>query len=120
MAGGTRNIEAYEAYLSARAVTNNGGSTRASEAVGLLERAVQLDPDFALAWAALAEGYTFAVDFPPSSALPLTQVELQRRISRAALRAFELAPDAPDLAQRWHGVDAEPGLGGGGLRPQGG
>jgi TolB-like protein/DNA-binding winged helix-turn-helix (wHTH) protein len=95
IAGGTRNIEAYEAYLSARAVTNNGGSTRASEAVGLLERAVQLDPDFALAWAALAEGYTFAVDFPPSSAVPLTPVELQRRISRAALRAFELAPEAP-------------------------
>ena len=93
--GGTHNIEAYEAYLSARAITNSVGSAGTREAVGLLERAVQLDPDFALAWAALAECYTFAVDFPRASALPLTPVELQRRISRAALRAFELAPDAP-------------------------
>jgi TolB-like protein/DNA-binding winged helix-turn-helix (wHTH) protein/Tfp pilus assembly protein PilF len=94
-AGGTRNIEAYEAYLAARAVTNNGGSTEAQAAVDLLERAVELDPDFALAWAALAEAYTFAVDLPPSSISPLAAVELQQRIARAALRAFELAPDAP-------------------------
>src|SRR5512143_14386 len=93
--GGTRNVEAYEAYLSAHAVTNNGGSNRAREAIGLLERSVQLDPDFALAWAALAEAYTYAVDFLPSSALPLTPLEVQQRIARAALRAFELAPDAP-------------------------
>jgi TolB-like protein/DNA-binding winged helix-turn-helix (wHTH) protein len=95
VAGGTRNIEAYEAYLSARAATNNVGSSYAPQAIVLLERAVQLDPDFASAWAALAEGYTFAADFPPSLALPITPVELQQRISRAALRALELAPDAP-------------------------
>jgi TolB-like protein/DNA-binding winged helix-turn-helix (wHTH) protein/Tfp pilus assembly protein PilF len=95
-AGGTRNIEAYEAYLSARAAINNGGSTQAREAIDLLEQAVGLDPDFALAWSALAEAYTFAGDVSPSAALPLTAVELQQRISRAALRAFELAPDAPE------------------------
>jgi TolB-like protein/DNA-binding winged helix-turn-helix (wHTH) protein len=95
LAGGTRNLEAYDAYLSARAVTNEGGSNRAREAVSFLERAVQLDPDFALAWAALAETYTFAMDFAPSSDLPLTPLELQQRISRAAMRAFELAPEAP-------------------------
>lgn len=93
--GGTRNVEAYEAYIAARAVTNNGGSTRARDAIGLLERAVRLDPNFALAWAALAQAYTSAVDFPLSSALSLTPAELEQRISKAALRAFELAPDAP-------------------------
>src|SRR5688572_14612181 len=87
--GGTRNIEAYDAYVAARAVTNNGGTALAQEAIPLLERAVQLDADFALAWAALAEAYTYAADFP--SALPLTPVELEQRVSRAALRAFELA-----------------------------
>jgi DNA-binding winged helix-turn-helix (wHTH) protein len=91
--GGTRNIQAYDAYVAARAVTNNGGTALAQEAIPLLERAVQLDPDFALAWAALAEAYTYAADF--QVALRLTSVELQQRISRAALRAFELAPDAP-------------------------
>src|SRR5262245_4135787 len=77
--GGTRNIEAYDAYVAARAVTNNGGTALAQEAIPLLERAVELDSDFALAWAALAEAYTYAADFP--SALPLTPVELQQRIS---------------------------------------
>lgn len=91
--GGTRNIEAYDAYVAARAVTNNGGTALAQEAIPLLERAVYLDPEFSLAWAALAEAYTYAADFP--SAPPLTPVEVQQRISRAALRAFELAPDAP-------------------------
>ena len=95
-ARGTRNVEAYEAYLAARAITNSEGSRRAGEAIALLERAVRLDPNFALAWAALAESYTFAVDSVPSSALTLTPLELQQRTSRAVLRAFELAPDAPE------------------------
>jgi serine/threonine-protein kinase len=93
--GGTTNLAAYEAYLSARAVINDLGITDARKAIDDLERAVSIDPQFALAWAALAEAYTFAVDFPPASALPLTPVELQQRISTAALRAFELAPNAP-------------------------
>ena len=95
LAGGTRNVEAYEAYLAARAVTNNEGSNRSREAIDLLERAVRLDPDFAMAWAALAENYTYAADFPRVMALPFTPVELQQRISSAALRAIELAPDSP-------------------------
>ena len=93
--GGTTNLAAYEAYLSARAVINTLGTTGARKAIDDLERAVAIDPQFALAWAALAEAYTFAVDFPPGSALPLTPLELQQRTSTAALRAFELAPDAP-------------------------
>jgi TolB-like protein/DNA-binding winged helix-turn-helix (wHTH) protein len=93
--GGTRNIEAYEAYLAAHALINNVGSTQAPDAIRLLEHAVQLDPEFAQGWAALAESYTFAADFPPNLALQLTPVELQQHMSRAALRALELAPDSP-------------------------
>jgi DNA-binding winged helix-turn-helix (wHTH) protein/Tfp pilus assembly protein PilF len=90
-AGTTRNVEAYEAYLAARAVMNRFGSSHAREAIELLERAVHLDADFALAWAALAEAYTYIPSAPP-----LTPLQLQQRISSAALRAFELAPDAPE------------------------
>ena len=95
-AGATQNIEAYDVYLAARAVMNTGGTPRARDAIALLERAVEVDPDFALAWASLAEAYTYAADFPGASALPLTALEVQQRVSRAALRAFELAPDAPE------------------------
>jgi TolB-like protein/DNA-binding winged helix-turn-helix (wHTH) protein len=94
-AGGTQNVEAYDAYLAARALINNVGSTQAPDAIRLLEHAVALDPDFAQAWSALAESYTFAADFPRNLALPLTPMELQRRMSRAALRALALAPDSP-------------------------
>ena len=95
LAGGTTNVEAYQAYLAARAVMNNEGSGRSRDSLELLERAVKLDPDFAQAWAALAEGYTFAADFTPGMALSLTPAEIQHRISKAALRALELAPDSP-------------------------
>ena len=93
--GGTRNTDAYDAYLAAHAVTNSGGTALAGDAIRLLERAVELDPDFAPAWAALAEAYTYAADFPAAAAVPLTRAEIQQRISRAVLRAFELAPNAP-------------------------
>ena len=93
---GTRNAEALQAYLAARALISRVGSTQSRDAITLLERSVQLDPNFALAWAALAEAYTYAADFPRSLALPLTQLEIQNRIARAALRALELAPDTPE------------------------
>jgi DNA-binding winged helix-turn-helix (wHTH) protein/tetratricopeptide (TPR) repeat protein len=94
-AGGTSSTEAYQAYLSARSVTNTVGFSEARESIELLERAVKLDPSFAQAWAALAEAYSFATDFPEAVALPLTPVELQQHMSRASLRALELAPEAP-------------------------
>jgi DNA-binding winged helix-turn-helix (wHTH) protein/Tfp pilus assembly protein PilF len=93
-AQGTHNLDAYQAYLSARSVANTVGFSEARESVELLERAVRLDPSFAQAWAALAEVYSFATDFPEAVALPLTPVELQQRMSRASLRALELAPEA--------------------------
>jgi TolB-like protein/DNA-binding winged helix-turn-helix (wHTH) protein/Tfp pilus assembly protein PilF len=95
-AGETRNMEAYERFLEARAVMNTGGSSRARDAIALLERAVELDPEFALAWSTLAEAYTFEADLPEDSALPLTALEIEQRVSRAALLAFELAPEAPE------------------------
>jgi tetratricopeptide (TPR) repeat protein len=95
-AEGTSNPEAYQAYLSARSVINTVGFSEARESVELLERAVELDPSFAQAWAALAEVYSFATDFPEAVALPLTPVELQQHMSRASLRALELAPEAPE------------------------
>lgn len=94
-AGGTRNIDAYEAYLSARAAINNLGATLAPEAIVLFERAVRLDPDFALGWDALAEGYTFAADFLPSMVLPLNRWKYSRafrgpRCARSSSRRMRL------------------------------
>ncbi len=51
---GTRNIDAYEAYLKAPMVgrpTRPGGD---EEAITLLERAIRLDPNYGAAWSNLA------------------------------------------------------------------
>ena len=98
-AGGTHDPRALKAYHQARVLLRNVSSLRAIEAVNRLEQAVLLDPNYAMAWAALAEAYTQAADVPPAQALPITPVELQQRISRAALRALELAPEAPQTLQ---------------------
>ena len=54
----TKNLEAYDAYLRGRHLylTSPGDAGRES-AIAMFERAVALDPGFALAHAALASGY---------------------------------------------------------------
>ena len=49
---GTRNVEAYEAYLRARG--NRYTDLGTDRAIPMLERAIDLDPDYAVAWSELA------------------------------------------------------------------
>ncbi|HEY3934376.1 MAG TPA: protein kinase [Gemmatimonadales bacterium] len=53
----TDNIEAYEAYLKGRALYYRRGSAM-KEGLALMQRALALDPAYALAWAGLADGYS--------------------------------------------------------------
>ena len=59
----TSNLAAYEAFLHARAATNRADYSKAKylEAQPWAEKAVQLDPEFAEAWALLAEIHGQAV-----------------------------------------------------------
>lgn len=54
---GTKNLEAYQLYLKGRALLYRRGSG-IPRAVECFERAVKLDPEYALAWAGLADSYT--------------------------------------------------------------
>ena len=54
---GTKNLEAYSLYVKGRALLYRRGSA-ISRGVEYLERAVKLDPQYALAWAGLADSYT--------------------------------------------------------------
>jgi len=59
----TANLEAYEAYLHARAATNRADYSKEKyiAAQPWAEKAVKLDPEFAEAWAVLAEIHAQAV-----------------------------------------------------------
>jgi TolB-like protein/tetratricopeptide (TPR) repeat protein len=87
----TKNLDAYEAFLHARAATNRADYTKEKyiEAQPWAERAVKLDPEFAEAWAILMEIHTQAVW------LGYDNTPERRTAGREALaKATRLSPDA--------------------------
>jgi TolB-like protein len=61
----TNNIEAYEAYLKGSNLANSirNDPEKFAESVPWFEKAIELDPDYSLAYAALAETYLFGSAF---------------------------------------------------------
>ena len=56
----TSNAAAFDAYSSAIWYTNQYRADLMAEAIREFERAVELDPDFAIAWADLGTAYLMA------------------------------------------------------------
>ncbi len=95
--GLTRNAEAYDAYLQGRSLqVRSPGLT--PQAIEAYERAVRLDPDFALAWARLAEARFRAYGSQNDRSPALVQA------TRDAIdRALASQPDLPQaLIMRAH------------------
>lgn len=87
----TENIEAYEYYLRGRRhfyFLNQQGWESAREA---FSRAIELDPDYALAYAGLADCYSCLYMFAESSATNRQQAETNSRL------ALQLAPDSAQV-----------------------
>src|SRR4029450_5679356 len=61
--GGTKNVGAHEAYLQGRFFLNRHSEKETDQAWAAFERAVQLDPKFALAWAGLAQTHVWFCNF---------------------------------------------------------
>ena len=61
--GGTENVEAHEAYLQGRFFLNRHSEKETDQARAAFERAVQLDPKFALAWAGLAQTHVWDCNY---------------------------------------------------------
>jgi len=61
--GGTNNVEAHQHYLQGRFYANRFSEKGHTEALAEYQKAVELDPGFALAWAELAESHLFLCDF---------------------------------------------------------
>src|ERR1043166_6595585 len=61
--GGTKNVEAHESYLQGRFFANRHSEKGTDQARAAFERAVQLDPQFALAWAGQAQTHVWDCNY---------------------------------------------------------
>jgi TolB-like protein/cytochrome c-type biogenesis protein CcmH/NrfG len=88
----TTNPEAYNQYLIGRHIYDGGNWQEDNNAAFAFRKAVDLDPDYATAWAGLAVATSeFAVTRPPDEWNVLTQEAL-----RAADKAIAIHPDVAD------------------------
>jgi TolB-like protein/Tfp pilus assembly protein PilF len=90
---GTSNPEAYQLYLQASSIFNRRDRARFLDAIAALERAVQLDPDYARAYARLASMYVVLASYTDAN-LQQSHEQVMRHAARA------LALDA-DVAEAW-------------------
>ena len=87
---GTKNPQAYDAYLRAIALCNSQSKEDELRAIEFCRQAVALDPNFAEAWAELAVKESSRYVFPE-------RTEAQKQRARiAAETAVRLAPELPD------------------------
>ncbi len=128
----TRNLLAYDLYLQGRELVKRRTEPALKRAVALFERALEQDPEFALAWAGLANAYSVATVYgwdlgegAREKAMEASEraIELDRTLAEAhitrgvaaavdgdlaggisrALHAVSLAPDSP-FARHWLSV----------------
>jgi len=87
---GTQDLAAYEAYLRGRQLA--GAHTRSGTrgAIAAYTRALDLDPSFAAAWAALAEAHTLAFEWYGRSSHDAAHAEA------ASARALEHDPQSAE------------------------
>jgi len=87
----TSNLAAYDAYLKGREIGERGFDSQTQrDSAEMFERAVALDPQFAMSWAQLSMARSLAFSNG------LRNLELRRGARAAAEKALELAPDMAD------------------------
>src|SRR5882724_4445458 len=93
--GGTKNVEAHESYLQGRFFLNRHSEKETDQARAAFERAVQLDPKFALAWAGLAQAHIWYCNFATEGGQKGFNDHLAAA-RNAVERALAIEPDLPD------------------------
>ena len=93
--GGTKNPEAHQAYLQGRFYQNRSSEKSIGEALSFYQRAVELDPAYALAWAGVAQAHTWYCNFATEGGLKSFDAHLAAARDATA-RALALEPDLPD------------------------
>ena len=88
----TENIQAYGLYLKGRYAWNKRTQQGVAEAIGFFEQAIAEDPDYAPAYAGLADSYALDVDY---RAIPVTEAYARAKdYARKALALDESVPSA--------------------------
>jgi DNA-binding winged helix-turn-helix (wHTH) protein/TolB-like protein/Tfp pilus assembly protein PilF len=80
----TDNTEAYHLYLKGRYSLNKRTAEDLRRAIGLFQRAVELEPDYALAFTGLADGYSLlsiSDILPPDEAFPKAKAAAERALA---------------------------------------
>jgi serine/threonine protein kinase/tetratricopeptide (TPR) repeat protein len=99
------HAEAHRLYLQGRHFTSRLGGKEVDRGLTLLRQAVALEPDHALAWAALAWAETLAATLTGEGSGDI------ERARSAAAHSLELQPDLPEglfamgSIQLWHDFD---------------
>src|SRR5438874_11473892 len=93
--GGTKSAEAHESYLQGRFFINRHSEKETDQALVAYQRAVELDPKFALAWAGLAQAHIWYCNFATEGGQKGFNAHLTAA-REAVERALALEPDLPD------------------------
>lgn len=87
----TDSSEAYQLYLKGRFYFARRTKEDILQSINLFQQAIKLDPNFALAYAGIAESYSVMPSYPymsPNEATPLAKA--------AVTKALEIDPDLPE------------------------
>jgi adenylate cyclase len=93
--GGTKNVEAHESYLQGRFFLNRHSEKETDQARAAFERAVELDPKFALAWAGLAQTHVWDCNYATEGGQKAFNAHLAAA-RESVERALAIEPDLPD------------------------
>lgn len=93
--GGTKSVEAHEAYLQGRFFLNRHSEKETDQALAAFERATQLDPQFALAWAGQAQTHVWYCNYATEGGQKSFNAHLAAA-REAVERALALEPDLPE------------------------
>lgn len=95
----TKSSEAYQLYLKGRSAWEKWTMDGARQAIDFFERAIAIDPNYALAYSGIAD--TFMIGSGPGS---VTSDEADRRAREAAKKALSLDSDLAEAHSALAGV----------------
>ncbi|MGE5213328.1 MAG: adenylate/guanylate cyclase domain-containing protein [Nitrospirota bacterium] len=90
--GGTKNVDAHELYLQGRFYENRHSEKSTREALAAYQRATELDPGFALAWAGVAQTHLWLSAFSPEGGQKMFDAHLATARDAIA-RALAVEPN---------------------------